>query len=83
MMNRVIIENTDVWQIESHGNGLAYLITHKPDLRDAFLQGDDASIWRENYESVRESYENPASVWHKRKWNDCLAIVCSDYLKGE
>lgn len=80
-MQRVIIDNTDIWQIESHGNGLAYLITHKPDLRDAFLQGEDASIWRENYESVQQSYKNPESVWHKRKWNDCLSLVCSDYIQ--
>lgn len=80
-MRRVIIENTDAWTVESHGNGLAYSFYRKSDGREAFLQGDDATAWREQYDAMGEAYSNPESVWHRQSWNNCLSELCGDYVE--
>jgi hypothetical protein len=79
-MQRYTIEQTDIWTIESHGNGLAYSFFHKPSGKEAFLQGDDASQWRDDLESMESAYLNPLSVWYNQTWNNCLTELCGDYL---
>jgi hypothetical protein len=81
-MRVAIIEQTDIWQIESHGNGLAYSFYHKPDGKEAFLQGDDASQWREQYDAMRAASCNPDSVWYRKSWNECLSELCCEYVES-
>ncbi len=80
-MQRAIIEQTDAWQIESHGNGLAYAFYRKSDGAEAFLQGDDAAQWRGELEAMQAAYGNPESVWHRRTWNACLTELCGEYVE--
>ena len=79
-MQRVTLENTDLYTIESYGNGFAYSFSYKPTGKETFLQGDDATQWREEYEAMQVAYNNPQSVWHGKSWNLCLSQLCSDYL---
>lgn len=80
-MRQVILENTDLWNVTSHGNGLAYSFYHKPSESEGFLQGDDATQWRDDYSAMQEAYANPASAWHHKSWNACLSELCADYLQ--
>ncbi|SDJ25987.1 hypothetical protein SAMN05428983_0866 [Agrobacterium fabrum] len=41
--------------ITSYGNGLAYAVVNETDGREFFLQGDDASTWRDQYDAADES----------------------------
>ena len=73
-MATVIIEQTDMWQFESHNNGAAYTLYRKADMASRFVQyGDDATMWRENYDLMQKVYADPNSVWHYQTWNACLA----------
>lgn len=84
MMQRVMIENTNLWAIVSYGNGLAYSFTRKRDGMSAFLQGDDAAQWREEFCAMGEAFCNPESAWHRKTWNDCLSQICGEYVdQGE
>lgn len=80
-MKFAIIEQTDAWQIESHGNGFAYAFYRKADAASAFLQDDDATQWREEYDAMQSAYANPESVWHSQSWNTCLSELCGDYVQ--
>lgn len=80
-MQTAIIVQTDMWQIESHGNGFAYAFYRKADMREAFLQGDDATQWREEFEAMQAAYCNPESAWHKQSWNTCLSQLCAEYVE--
>jgi hypothetical protein len=81
-MRIVIIEQTDLWQVESHGNGFAYAFYRKSDGASAFLQGDDATQWRDEYDSMQAAYSNPDSVWHSQSWNACLFQLCGEYVES-
>lgn len=76
------IENTDVWLVQSFGNGLAYGFTHKPSQRAGFVQGDDAAQWRNAYDAMGYAYMDPKSVWHACTWNACLAELIGEYLSN-
>lgn len=80
-MQIIAIENTDQWLVESHGNGWGYLFTHKPTGRTGWLQDDDATAWRFEYEAMQDAYMNPDSAWHRRDWNACLAETINHYLE--
>lgn len=80
-MRVAIIEQTDLWQVESHGNGLAYAFYRKADGKEAFLQGDDATQWRDDYDSMRAAACNPESVWYRKSWNECLSELCGEYVE--
>lgn len=83
-MRRVIIENTDLWTIESHGNGLAYSFFRKSDGKEAFLQGDDAAQWREEYDAISELWaNNNGAIPGCLIWDHCLSDLCADYLESE
>lgn len=80
-MQQAIIEQTDLWTVTSHGNGIAYAFYRKTDGKEAFLQGDDATQWREEYEAMQTAYGNPESVWHYQTWNTCLSQLCGEYVE--
>ena len=81
-MRVITIEQTDRWQIESHGNGLAYSFYRKADNASAFLQGDDAAQWREQYDAMQSAYSDSKSVWHSQSWNACLSELCGEYVES-
>ncbi len=83
--NPIAIEQTDMFAVYSYGNGAAYELIAKdvPGYRSAFLQGDDAAAWREQYDAMAIAADNPRSVWYKRTWNACLSELICDYLDGE
>lgn len=75
-MQRVIIEQTDNFCFVSLGNGAAYELTNKETGETRFVQfGDDATHWRDGYESMCAAFDNPESVWHRTPWNTCLAEI--------
>lgn len=78
--NRVIIENTNAWRIDSLGNGAAYEFTDKRTLQTGFLQGDDATSWREEYEEVTKAYTTPGTRHNRMTWNALLDELCGPYV---
>lgn len=79
-MKSCIIENTDKYTVESFGNGLSYSFWRKKDSANGSVHGDDATCWREDYDSMCEAYHNPKSVWHQKSWNACLAELTEPYI---
>lgn len=79
-MQHVIIENTNKWRVDSIGNGLMYEFTDKETGQTAFLQGDDAASWREEYDEVSDSYGTPNTRHSRLTWNECLAELCGVYV---
>lgn len=82
-MDSIPIENTDAWRVNSHGNGTAYTFTRKSDGATGFVQGDDATQWRADYEAMHIAYIDPKSVWFGCGWNRCLAELVNDYIRDE
>ena len=82
-MKTVTIEDTAAWRVESHGNGFAYSFTCKGTGATGYLQGDDATQWRENYDAMGEAFSRPDSVWSRGSWDACLAELCGDYVANE
>lgn len=79
-MNVTIIENTDAWRIDSHGNGVAYEFVRKHDGATYFVQGDDAAHWRREYDLASKLYCQQGTRFHAMTWNACLAELCNSYL---
>jgi len=80
-MQTVIIENTDVFRLDSRCNGAAYTMTNKRTGEERFAQfGDDAAAFRAEYDAMEEAHANPASAWYGQPWNSCLAYLFSDCL---
>lgn len=72
----MIIENTDRFTVESHGNGAAYTITDKITGESKYVQyGDDAAQFRSELDSIETAHADPRSAWHRRSWNSCLAYL--------
>lgn len=46
--------NIDAFVITSWGNGVSYLVANALDGRQFFLQGDDATTWRDQYDQADE-----------------------------
>lgn len=80
-MRQAIIEQTDVFTLVSIGNGAAYAMRHKPSGTERFVQyGDDATMFRDEYEAIQAAYLNPETVWYKLTWNDALAYLYSECM---
>jgi hypothetical protein len=71
-MKSAIIHDLPDWQVTSWGNGLAYEILHKPSKRTLFFQGDDAEIYREQFQQLTEGV--PCL-----DFADALAVIWADY----
>jgi len=75
-MKTIILEQTDMWQFESHSNGAAYTLYRKSDMAERFVQyGDDATMWRENYDTMVKFHATPGNTWFYSTWNDCLQYL--------
>ena len=83
MPSTAIIENTDRWTVESVGNGWAYSVYDKRKERSVlWLQDEDATKWREEYDAMERAYGDPRSVWFRKSWNDCLSALVEEYTYG-
>ncbi|MFN4008382.1 MAG: hypothetical protein ACK4K8_00360 [Pannonibacter sp.] len=54
----VTIYNANGWKVDSYGNGLSYklsLTQGDGETLDTFFQGDDATIFREEFDAADES----------------------------
>lgn len=50
-MNRVIVYHSDRFDLVSYGNGLSYALHDNIARKSMFVQGDDAAIFREEWEA--------------------------------
>lgn len=51
-MRYAIIVNTDAFRVDSYGNGTAYRLADKASMHDVFFQGDDASVFRDEWRAL-------------------------------
>ena len=71
-MRSVIIHDLPDWLVASWGNGLSYGIHHKPSGRSVFFQGDDADIFREEFDKLTSGVPSLSFA-------DALQIIFSEY----
>lgn len=79
-MHTITIENTNVWRIDSVNNGWAYEFTHKPTGKTAFIQDDEASMWRDDYDQMVKDFTTKGTRAHRFTWNEILDELCFAYL---
>lgn len=82
-MRSLIRENTDRFMIAVQGAGTIVEITNKAEGLTASVQGEDALGFLKQLEDMAEAYADPASVWHKASWNDCLEEVCGEIVAAQ
>ena len=51
-MRSCIIHDLPDWQVTSYGNGLAYSIEYKPSGADIFFQGEEADVFRLEFDNL-------------------------------
>ena len=71
-MRSCIIHELPEWQVTSYGNGLAYAIICKPEGKSLFFQGEDAEIFRTEFDALTAG--TPAL-----DFADALGVIWSDY----
>lgn len=82
-MQTVIIENTDLWRIDSIGNGLAYVFTNKHTGETGMVQGEDATAWRADYDEMYKDVGDPNTRAYRFTWNQILDGLCGAYVRAE
>lgn len=50
-MSKIVIFENERFRLTSFGNGLSYVLLHKQGCRDVFVQGDDATAFRAEFET--------------------------------
>lgn len=79
-MKTVIIDQNEGYTIESHGNGLAYAITRESDGASVFIQGDDASMFRDEYDDLSIDHNSPNTRASRFTWRELLDTMCGSYF---
>lgn len=79
-MHTTIIENTTVWRIDSVNSGWAYEFTHKPTGKTAFIQDNEASMWRDDYEKISQPDGPRSTRAYRFTWDEILDELCFAYL---
>lgn len=79
-MKRVTIENTNLWRIDSVGNGLMYEITCKQTGDTGLVQGEDATLWRADYDQMQVDHGTPGTRASRFAWNVILSELCAAYI---
>lgn len=84
-MQRVVIAKTQRFTLTSYGNGLAYALDRKGHQPVVFVQGDDASQFRFEFdalEDIKPSTEATlAELWHQYapevrvRCNACMTVM--------
>lgn len=54
-MSRVIVYHSDRFDLVSYGNGLSYELHDNASKQSVFVQGDDASAFREQWEAFENA----------------------------
>jgi hypothetical protein len=81
-MKTQIRENTDTWRIDVIGGGVAYAVTRKTDMKEFFLQGDDASQFARELDNIESLHISAATKFFDMTWNQCIAYICNPYLES-
>ncbi len=69
-----IIERGDGYTVASVGGGAAYELARESDGATAFVQyGDEAAAWRAEYDAMQVAHADPATVWGRQSWRECMA----------
>lgn len=76
---RVTIVDTDRWEIESLGNGLAYRIHDKQEGSLGFVQDEDAREFRKLMDDMDHVRGIPESCFYERSLDECLSFVVYDF----
>lgn len=63
-MLQAIIRTSPGFLLTSHGNGLAYGLTHRESGEELFFQGDDADTFREELEAWEAAADGTLSTEH-------------------
>lgn len=74
-MKSCIIHDLPDWRVTSYGNGLAYAIDHKPSGENMFVQGDDADIFRAEFDALTSLRGTGPNLYYA----DALDIIFSEY----
>lgn len=79
-MRGIVIEQGDGYRVESFGNGLSYTITQEATGNDVFIQGDDASMWRDEYDGLYADHSKPNTRASRFTWRQLLDTMCGPYF---
>jgi hypothetical protein len=79
-MQKVIIDQGEGYKVESHGNGVAYLITRERDGAEQFIQGDDATLFRDEYDDLSIDHNSPDTRASRFTWRELLDGMCGVYF---
>ena len=71
-MKRLVILQTPRFDLVSWGNGAAYCLRRKTDLRTIFFQGEDAGLFRDELDTMEK-------VWPHRPTDELLALLWDQY----
>jgi hypothetical protein len=79
-MKKVIIDQGEGYTVESHGNGVAYLITRERDGAERFIQGDDATLFRDEYDDLSKDQVIANTRASRFTWRELLDGMCGVYF---
>jgi len=79
-MHAVIIEQGHGYTIASHGNGTAYAIVRERDAAEFFVQGDDATALRAEYDELKEDAGQPNTRASRFTWRETLDTMLGAYF---
>lgn len=79
-MRVICIESGHGYTIDSHGNGLAYAITKDATNESVFIQGDDATMWRAEYDDLWADTAKPNTRASRFTWAELLDQMCGAYF---
>lgn len=79
-MKDVVIERGDGYTVTSFGNGLSYLIKRESDGKEVFLQGEDATLWRDDYDQQYADHDKPNTRASRFTWRELMDELCGAYF---
>ncbi|KQR67856.1 hypothetical protein [Rhizobium sp. Leaf341] len=78
-MKTAILENTNIFRVDSHGNGTAFSMLNKASMMEVYVQGDDAARFDEVLQSHLRAYGNPEHSYHYMTLNEVLMFIWQVY----
>ena len=76
----VVIESGNGYRVTSWHNGLAYEIEQEASGKTVFLQGDEASDWRAEYDDLQTDAGLPNTRASRFTWRQLLDDMCGVYF---
>lgn len=68
------------YEITSHGNGWAYVITRESDRKSVWLQDDEAALFRAEYNDLGRDHVTSNTRASRFSWNELLDTMCGSYF---